>query len=308
MNSVKIYTDFYSALFLLEGIYLKYPMFIILIILTHSIDISVLSSRCLCSYVLALDMELSGRWETELCSPVELIGGSLCQSNLDLWFENYMTFAFAIIICQFDLNFISVIVWWVFFWFFKNHCLVRVTRFSLDRCVGVKLIWTCWLKIFSGPNVLGFSLHVFLEGDTQPQERLINQSLGENILLAQGRVSTLVSEHCVLCTTLPLEGRRHLLRFWQGCYSVSAQHSCPASGCWCGVVPSWALEAFTHYDTMIFNPFSVALKPLHILYYLHLSSVLPVSYHWKLNQLCYVLSSVCGIFIYSLLIMWNSVW
>ncbi|KAK1338259.1 hypothetical protein QTO34_001374 [Cnephaeus nilssonii] len=48
----------------------------------------------------------------------------------------------------------------------------------------------------------GFSHHVFLEGDTQPQERLISQSLGENIPLARGRVSTLVSEPCVLSTTL----------------------------------------------------------------------------------------------------------
>lgn len=97
-------------------------------------------------------------------------------------------------------------------------------------------MWTCcWLKIFFDPNVLGFSHHVFLEGDTQPQERLISQSLGENIPLARGRVSTLVSEPCVLSTTLAPEGRRHLLRFWPGRYSVSSSAfmSCLRVLVWC---------------------------------------------------------------------------
>lgn len=169
---------------------------------------------------------------------------------------------------------------------FKNHCLVRVTRFSLDRCAGIKVDVTCWLKIFSDPNVLGFSHHVFLEGDTQPRERLISQSLGGNIPLAPARASTLVSEHSALCTTLPPEGPRHLLRSWQGRCSVSA------SRCRCGVVPSWALATVTHYGTIALDPFFVTLKPLHFHPCLHLPSLcwwpsllyfLPTSHHWKLN-------------------------
>lgn len=167
----------------------------------------------------------------------------------------------------------------------KNHCLVRVTRFSLDRYAGIKVNVICWLKIFSDPNVLGFSHHVFLEGDTQPRERLISQSLGGNIPLAPARASTLVSEHC-LCTTLPPEGPRHLLRSWQGRCSVSA------SRCRCGVVPSWALDTVTHYGAIALGPFFVTLKPLHIHPCLHLPSLcwwpsllyfLPTSHQWKLN-------------------------
>lgn len=122
---------------------------------------------------------------------------------------------------QLDLNFISVIVWWVFFWCLKSLSC-KSNQFFLDRCAGIKVKWVRWLKVFFDPDVLGLSRHVFLEGDTQPQERLISQSLGANILLARGRASTLVSGRCVLSTTVPLEGRRHLLRFWQGRCSVSS--------------------------------------------------------------------------------------
>lgn len=52
-----------------------------------------------------------------------------------------------------------------------------------------------------GPNVLGVCYHVFLEGDFQPHEQLNIQSLGENITLAQGRVSTLVSDPYALYIT-----------------------------------------------------------------------------------------------------------
>lgn len=73
-----------------------------------------------------------------------------------------------------------------------------------------------------GPDVLGVCYHVFLEGDFQPHEQLNSQSLGENIMLAPGRVSTLVSEPYALYITLRPEARRHLLHFWQGCYFMSS--------------------------------------------------------------------------------------
>jgi hypothetical protein len=191
-----------------------------------------------------------------------------------------------------------------------------VTRFSMHKCVGIKLMWTCWLKMFFGPNVLGCSHHVFLEGDTQPQERLIIQSLGENTPLAQGRVSTLVSEHCVLCTTSPPEGRRHLLRFWQGCYSVSSSAfmSCPRVLVWCCTFLSTpSFHSSWHHS---FNPFFVALTPLpHPVLFTSIFTVLVVFYSFcqlaiidNWIWLCYVLSFVCGIFIYNLSNMWNSLW
>lgn len=114
------------------------------------------------------------------------------------------------------------------------------THFKSIQVFLGQLCWncineTCWLKISFGTNVLGFSHHAFLEGDTQSQEQLIKQSLGESIPLARGRASTLVSEPWVLCTTLPLEARRHLLRSWQGCYSVSSPAcvSCCRVLVWC---------------------------------------------------------------------------
>ena len=132
---------------------------------------------------------------------------------------------------------------------FTNHCLVQVTRFSLDRCAGIKVDVTCWLKIFSDPNVLGFSHHVFLEGDTQPRERLISQSLGGNIPPAPARVSTLVSEHCALCTTLPPEGPRHAVQCLPPGVAV--------------VLCLPELSTLTHYGSIALDPSFVTLKPPH---------------------------------------------
>lgn len=56
-------------------------------------------------------------------------------------------------------------------------------------------------RFLFGPDVLGVCYHVFLEGDFQPHEQLNSQSLGENITLAQGRVSTLVSDPYALYIT-----------------------------------------------------------------------------------------------------------
>lgn len=151
--------------------------------------------------------------------------------------------------------------------------------FPWTDVLASELMWTCWLKVFFGPNVLGFFHHVFLEGDTQPRERLIIQSLGENIPLAPGRVSTLVSEHCVLATSLPPEAQHHLLRFWQGRYSVSspAFMSCLRVLVWCCALLS--TQCFHSLWRHIFNPFFVTLKPLlHPLLLASIFTVLVVFY------------------------------
>lgn len=136
MKIIKIFRVPTVHHFFLKASAWSIPVFIILITFTHFIRISLLSSCSLCSYDL----------ETRDTTQINTRDRSLCpygtyerfitlkESSLALWNNMACTFAIS---CQFELNSILVIVWWVFF--FKNHCLIRVTRFSLDRCVGIKV-------------------------------------------------------------------------------------------------------------------------------------------------------------------------